>query len=357
MTAETNTDRQAPTRATSGTAPADVPPSEHTKFGAATGDSVAMRTVFAVLSQVAPTDTPVLLEGEIGSGKSLLARALHHASLRARQPFVTLDCSAGSRALLEGELFGHERAASAGAASSRRSAFENADGGTLLLDEVGDLPLYTQPRLLRVLRSKELRRGSGTKPIRVDVRIVASTRRDLKREVDCGRFREDLYFWLAEVPIAILPLRARREDVRGLVQLFLQQGSDSAAGSGPLSIADEAISTLTAHDWPGNVRELRAVVERAVRLARAAGDRQVRLASLPAAAERSGETYAFQPGRSYRDTRSRYEAEFERRYVKWLLGRHAGNISAAAREAQMDRKYLYDLAKKHRMRGKDGDDG
>jgi transcriptional regulator with GAF, ATPase, and Fis domain len=337
----------------------DVMPSEKPRFGPAIGESLAMRTVFGMLERIAPTDGTVLLEGETGTGKDVLARAIHLASPRAKQPFVVVDCGAISYSLIESELFGHERGAFTGAVAARRGAFENAEGGTLFLDEVGELPIDIQPKLLRVLESREFRRVGGNKTTHADVRVIAATKRDLKREVERGKFREDLYFRLAVVPVVVPPLRTRREDIRGLVQLFLEQSSQNDATLGTLSMADDAVSALTAHDWPGNVRELRNVLERAIYLARAAGESEVKLVTLPASSDRGNDFYSFQPGRSYRDTRTRFESEFERRYVKWLLGRHAGNISAAAREAQMDRKYLYDLAKKHGMRGKedDGTDG
>jgi transcriptional regulator with GAF, ATPase, and Fis domain len=333
----------------------DVLPSQEPKFGPAIGESLAMRMVFGMLERIAPTDGTVLLEGETGTGKDVLARAIHLASPRAKQPFVVIDCGAVSYTLIESELFGHERGAFTGAIAARRGAFENAEGGTLFLDEVGELPIDIQPKLLRVLESREFRRVGGNKTMHTDVRVVAATKRDLKREVERGKFREDLYFRLAVVPVVVPSLRTRREDIRGLVHLFLQQSSQNDASLGALSMADDAISALTAHDWPGNVRELRNVLERAIYLARAAGESEVKLVTLPAAVDRSSDFYSFQPGRSYRDTRTRFESEFERRYVKWLLGRHSGNISAAAREAQMDRKYLYDLAKKHGMRGKEED--
>jgi transcriptional regulator with GAF, ATPase, and Fis domain len=333
----------------------DVQPSLEPRFGPAIGESLAMRTVFGMLERIAPTDGTVLLEGETGTGKDVLARAIHLASARSKLPFNVIDCGAISYTLIESELFGHERGAFTGAIAARRGAFENSEGGTLFLDEVGELPIDIQPKLLRVLESREFRRVGGNKTMRADVRVIAATKRDLKREVERGKFREDLYFRLAVVPIVVPPLRTRREDIRGLVHLFLEQSSQNDATLGALSMADEAISALTAHDWPGNVRELRNVLERAIYLARAAGESEVKLVTLPASADRGSDFYSFQPGRSYRDTRTRFESEFEKRYVKWLLGRHAGNISAAAREAQMDRKYLYDLAKKHGMRGKEDD--
>jgi transcriptional regulator with GAF, ATPase, and Fis domain len=336
---------------------ADVLPSAEPRFGPAIGESLAMRTVFGMLERIAPTDGTVLLEGETGTGKDVLARAIHLASPRAKHPFVIVDCGAVSYALLESELFGHERGAFTGAIASRMGAFENASGGTLFLDEIGELPIDVQPKLLRVLETREFRRVGGNKTLRADVRVVAATKRDLKREVERGKFREDLYFRLAVVPVGVPPLRTRREDIRGLVHLFLQQNTQNDPSVGALSMSEGAVSALAAHDWPGNVRELRNVLERAIYLARAAGESEVKLVTLPTAADRSADLYNFQPGRSYRDTRARFEGEFERRYVKWLLGRHGGNVSAAARDAQMDRKYLYDLAKKHGMRGKEEDGG
>jgi transcriptional regulator with GAF, ATPase, and Fis domain len=333
----------------------DVLPSEKRSFGPAIGESLAMRTVFGVLEKIAPSDGTVLLEGETGTGKDVLAKAVHLQSQRAKQPFVVVDCGAISYSLIESELFGHERGAFTGAVASRRGAFENADGGTLFLDEVGELPLDVQPKLLRVLESREFRRVGGNKTLRADVRIIAATKRELKREVERGKFREDLYFRLAVVPITVAPLRARREDIAGLVELFLEQSSQADPSLGPLSIDPDTVASLAAHDWPGNVRELRNVLERATYLARAAGSAEVKLVTLPAAAEQRADVYAFEPSKSYRDTRARFEADFEKRYVKWLLSRHGGNISAGAREAQMDRKYLYDLAKKHGIRGKEDD--
>jgi DNA-binding NtrC family response regulator len=344
MTAEMKPDSTVATRLTP--VPNNAAPSREPKFGAAIGDSLGMRTVFGALEQVAATDSTVLLEGETGTGKGLLARAIHLASKRAEGPFVVLDCGAVSSALIESELFGHER-------ESPRGALENADGGTLFLDDVSELPMDVQPKLVRALESKEFRRAGGSKTLRANVRVVAASKRDLKREVERGKFREDLYLRLAVVPVVVPALRTRPEDIPGLVRLFLQQTTQNDATLGPLAVADDAVAALAAHDWPGNVRELRTLLERAIYLARAAGETEVKLMTLPSAADRPNDIQTFQPGRSYRDTRARFEAEFERRYVKWLLGRHNGNISAAAREAQMDRKYLYDLAKKHGMRGKE----
>jgi transcriptional regulator with GAF, ATPase, and Fis domain len=310
-----------------------------------------MRTLFGVLERIAPTDATVLLEGETGSGKDVLARAIAAESPRATKPFVVVDCGAVSYSLIESELFGHERGAFTGAVASRQGAFELADGGTVFLDEIGELPLDVQPKLLRVLETRELRRVGGNKTLKTDVRVIAATKRDLKREVEAGKFREDLFFRLAVVPLTVPPLRARREDVPQLVEHILK-----ASGAVGFSVGAEALQNLAAHDWPGNVRELRNVIERSVYMARAVGQTELDVVSLPTSGGSAGDGLQFEPGKSYRDTRAKYEADFERRYVKWLLARHNGNVSAAARDAKMDRKHLYDMAKKHGLRGADADD-
>jgi transcriptional regulator with GAF, ATPase, and Fis domain len=327
----------------------DVLPSDKGHFGGALGQSLAMRTIFGVLERIAPTDATVLLEGETGTGKDVLARAIAAESPRAGKPFVVVDCGAVSYSLIESELFGHERGAFTGAVASRQGAFELADGGTVFLDEIGELPLDVQPKLLRVLETKELRRVGAAKTLKVDVRVVAATKRNLRREVEAGKFREDLYFRLAVVPVTVPPLRARRDDVPLLVEHILK------AAGGDLLVSAETLQSLAAHDWPGNVRELRNVIERSVYMARAVGEKELNVVSLPVPGAGAGDAMAFEAGKSYRETRAKVEADFERRYVKWLLGRHGGNVSAAARDAKMDRKHLYDMAKKHGLRGSDGD--
>jgi transcriptional regulator with GAF, ATPase, and Fis domain len=323
----------------------EVLPSDKTSFGGALGQSLTMRTIFGMLERLAPTDATVLLEGETGTGKDVLARAIWTESKRAKGPFVVVDCGAVSYSLLESELFGHERGAFTGAVAARQGAFELADRGTLFLDEIGELPLDVQPKLLRVLETKEFRRVGGNRTLKTDVRVLAATKRNLQREVQAGKFREDLYFRLAVVPITVPPLRSRREDVRPLIaHIIKSNGTD-------LTVTNETIETLVAHDWPGNIRELRNVLERSAYLARAAGGTELTLVSLPMSAGAGGDAFHFELGKSYRETRARYDAEFERRYVKWILARHGGNVSAAAREAKMDRKHLHDMAKKHGLRG------
>jgi transcriptional regulator with GAF, ATPase, and Fis domain len=294
----------------------------------------------------------VLLEGETGTGKDVIARGILARSARAAKPFVVVDCGAVSYSLIESELFGHERGAFTGAVASRQGAFELAEGGTVFLDEIGELPLDVQPKLLRVLETKEFRRVGGNKTLRSNVRVVAATKRNLQREVQAGKFREDLYFRLAVVPLTVPPLRNRREDIPLLARHILK----STGAAKEYSLNDETLQALMAHDWPGNVRELRNVLERAVYLAQATGNDELGLVMLPSGSGVGDGSFQFEPGKSYRETRAKYETEFERRYVKWLLGRHGGNVSAAARDARMDRKHLHDIAKKHGLRGTDADD-
>ena len=327
-------------------------PSDKPQFGTAIGQSLAMRTIFGVLERIAPTDATVLLEGETGTGKDVLARSIWQASTRAQKPFMVVDCGAVSYSLIESELFGHERGAFTGAVSARQGAFELADGGTVFLDEIGELPLDVQPKLLRVLETREFRRVGGNKTLHTNVRVIAATKRDLLREVQAGKFREDLYFRLAVVPVTVPPLRGRRDDIPLLVANILK----TAGGGVELTVATETLQALAAHDWPGNVRELRNVLERAIYMSQGVGSRELSVVAPPGSAAPADTAFVFEPGKSYRDTRAKYDGEFEKRYVKWLLGRHSGNVSAAAREAKMDRKHLHDMAKKHGLRGEGGED-
>jgi transcriptional regulator with GAF, ATPase, and Fis domain len=329
----------------------EVLPSEKTAFGPAIGQSLAVRTIFGVLERIAPTDATVLLEGETGTGKDVLARAIWSGSNRGNKPFLVVDCGAVTYSLIESELFGHERGAFTGAVSTRQGAFELADGGTVFLDEIGELPLDVQPKLLRVLETREFRRVGGNKTLSTNVRVIAATKRDLQREVGAGKFREDLYFRLAVVPVTVPPLRARRDDIPMLVEHMMK-----AAGGAGLSVPPETMQSLAAHEWPGNIRELRNVLERSIYMAQATGSTEIGVVTLPTAHATSDAAFHFEPEKSYRETRAKYDGEFEKRYVKWLLGRHNGNISAAAREAKMDRKHLHDMAKKHGLRGNEAEE-
>ena len=348
----------------------DVLPSEQEHFGDLWGRTPAMREVFGVLERLAPSDATLLIGGETGTGKDLLARAVHAQSPRAKGPFIVVDCGAVVASLIESELFGHEKGAFTGAVEMRKGAFELAHKGSLFLDEIGELPREVQPKLLRALESRRIRRVGSEREISVDIRVLAATHRDLKQEVERGNFREDLYFRLAVVPLYLPPLRERRQDIPLLAQQLLArigqetspaesvEGSAPALRGGALELGSDALHALSAHDWPGNVRELRNVLERSALMARATGQRAIRVVGLPANATQPTATGAmpvlpaeFDPDKSYRETREAWENDFERRYVSWLLKSHQGNVSSAARAADMDRKYLHKLAKKHGLRG------
>ncbi|MGE0789244.1 MAG: sigma 54-interacting transcriptional regulator [Sandaracinaceae bacterium] len=331
----------------------EILPSKATQFGEVVGRSVGMRSVFGLLERLGPTDATVLIGGETGTGKDVLARSIHAMSPRKDRPFMVVDCGAVVGSLIESELFGHEKGAFTGAQSARQGAFELAHGGTLFLDEIGELPLDLQPKLLRALETRSFKRVGGNREHAVDIRVIAASKRNLKMEVERGKFREDLYFRLAVVPIELPPLRERRDDLPALVEQLLKHiASSDTSGAPPLTMSEATLDTLASHDWPGNVRELRNVLERAAYLARASGAQQITqgfvpfAGSAPDAGSQDGWP-AFDREKSYRDTKSEFESEFERRYVTWLLEQAEGNISAAARAADMDRKYLHKLVRKH----------
>jgi len=232
-------------------------------FSDIVGQSAALWNVLSAIETVAPTDSTVLIQGESGTGKELVARAVHELSGRRSRPFVKLNCAAIPTGLLESELFGHERGAFTGAIASKVGRFDLADGGTLFLDEIGDIPLEVQPKLLRVLQDQEFERVGGTRSIRVNVRIVAATHRDLAHMVTEQKFRNDLYYRLHVFPVLLPPLRERREDIPLLVQHFIVKRS-AKLGKRVDSISSETMSALMDYDWPGNVRELENLLERAI---------------------------------------------------------------------------------------------
>jgi transcriptional regulator with GAF, ATPase, and Fis domain len=227
------------------------------------GDGARMKEVYQFLKRVAPSDGTVLIEGESGTGKELAARAIHRNSPRAGKPFVAINCAAIPESLLESDLFGHERGAFTGAASQKKGRFEVADGGIVFLDEIGELAPTLQVKLLRVLQEREFERVGGTRPIKLDIRLVAATNSDLEQAVRNGRFRQDLYYRLAVLRITLPTLRERREDIPLLVRHFVQKHAKRCKVK-PRPVSPEALACLVNYDWPGNVRELENAIERAL---------------------------------------------------------------------------------------------
>jgi transcriptional regulator with GAF, ATPase, and Fis domain len=325
----------------------EILPSEKEALGEMVGKSPAMREIFGLVERIAPTDATVLIEGETGTGKDMIARTLHQLSPRADKPFIVVDCGAVAGTLIESELFGHEKGAFTGAVAARQGAFELASGGTVFLDELGELSLDLQPKLLRVLEQRELRRVGGQKTLKVDLRVIAATRKDLRSEVEKGKFREDLFFRLNVVPITAPALRERREDIPLLIDSMLKK----LAPEGGVHLTEGTRAALMAHDWPGNVRELRNVIERALALGADPGMLVAPLGNELTAGAAKGvqlrDALEFEAGMSFRDTKEKWNELFERRYLTWLLKRADGNISKAARDADMDRKYLHKLLRKY----------
>jgi two-component system response regulator GlrR len=310
------------------------------RFGPMVGTTVSMRELFARLHRVARSDATVLIQGETGTGKEVAARAIHEASPRAGEPFVIIDCGALPEALLEAELFGHTRGAFTGAVEAREGAIESADGGTVFLDEVGELPLAMQPKLLRVLESRTVRRVGETAHRAVNVRFLSATNRDLRTMVNTRAFREDLYFRLAVLPVTIPPLRDRPADILALVRHFLPSKELS-------TVTPQMVRELVARPWLGNVRELRNFVERALAL----GPREALAISGGAGMSDGADTEIRLPPAvltlPYRDMRERVLQAAEREYIKALLERHGRNIAAAAETAGLNRTSLYRLVSKH----------
>jgi two-component system NtrC family response regulator len=308
------------------------------RFEELLGTTPAMRQVFSMVQRVAKTDASVLIQGESGTGKELVARAIHQRSARRAGPFVPINCGAIPDTLLESELFGHERGAFTGAHVQRKGKFEMAEHGTLLLDEIGELPLALQVKILRFLQERTVERIGGRQPIPIDLRIIAATNRDLKAAIDGGTFREDLYYRLTVVQITLPPLRERGEDIVLLANAFLEQAA--TAQRRRVRFSSQALQAMIAYPWPGNVRELENKVNRAVILAQGRlimpGD-----LDLPAAQpELTG---------SLREARN----QIEHQALVEALARCRGNVSRAAQELKVSRPTLHGLLDKHSLNAKD----
>ncbi|TMQ05262.1 MAG: FHA domain-containing protein [Deltaproteobacteria bacterium] len=318
------------------------------RFGGLLGESPAMRRVFAILEKVASTDAPVLLEAETGTGKELAAEAIHGASRRAGEPFAVFDCSAVNAQLIESELFGHRRGAFTGAIADRIGAFEEAHGGTLFLDEIGELPLELQPRLLRALDNHQVRRVGDNASRDIDVRIVAATNRNLAAEVDRGRFREDLYYRLAVVRVALPPLRERAEDLPALVAHFTEQFAHRRNPAAPVTpLSEDTVRELATRTWRGNVRELRNAVFRMLSLGEPAADPP---APTPPAAPAVSDVDLDVP---LRDARDAVLERFEIAYITAALAASGGHIGDAARRAGVHRKFFQRAMARYHLRGRE----
>jgi DNA-binding NtrC family response regulator len=331
----------------------ELPPSDLDRYGDLVGASSQMRRIYSLLERVAPTDAAVLVQGETGTGKELVAEAIHMHSARKKGPFVVCDLGSVPRSLIESELFGHLRGAFTGADRDRQGAFVQAGRGTIFLDEIGELEMEVQPRLLRALERGQVKPVGSAVYEQVDVRVVAATNRDLLAEVKAGRFREDLYHRLAVVTIQLPPLRERRDDVPLLVRHFLAAAA-TAAGRRPAHVPPPTMAALEQHDWPGNVRQLRNVLERATALAPDAEALDPVLLGLDElAAPRAVGTrpdavpLGVDPSLQFKEAKESLIQAWEREYVTALLEKAGGNVSLAARRAGIDRVYLHRLMKKH----------
>jgi DNA-binding NtrC family response regulator len=325
-------------------------------LGKIIGSGAAMQQVFETIQKVAETDLTVLIRGESGTGKELVAQALHNRSARKNRPFVAVNCAAISRELVESELFGHEKGAFTGADARRQGRFEAAEGGTIFLDEIGDMSPETQAKILRVLQERSFERVGGTNPIEVDVRVVAATHRNLEEEVKKGNFRDDLYYRLKVVEIDLPALRERSQDVPALAQRFLEEVTERL-GREKKNIGESALTTLARYPWPGNVRELRNVIEQAVVLASGptveASDLNLHGGG-DAAESPAGGGYGEVP---FSEAKKRAVEGFERAFLLQALRDNDGNISRAAESIGMVRQSLQQKIRELGLRSEDWTNG
>jgi two-component system nitrogen regulation response regulator NtrX len=312
------------------------------------GQSPAMQQLRQLIDTAGPTNSRVLVGGENGTGKELVARAIHLQSARADRPFVAVNCAAIPETLIESELFGHEKGSFSGATSMKRGQFEQADGGTLFLDEIGDMSLNTQAKVLRALQEQQFNRVGGTKLLKVDVRVLAASNKDLMKEIEKGTFREDLYYRLNVVPIVVPPLRERREDIPLLIRHFMKLHAEEQ-GLRTKEVTPDAMAVFQQYEWPGNIRELRNLIERLMIMvpgnvidgAQASMTLQVKAPGAVAAATPAVQTAASplftQPFDSLRDARNAFEKE----YIARKLREHHWNISRTAEDLKIERSHLH----------------
>jgi DNA-binding NtrC family response regulator len=318
------------------------------------GQGRAMKQIFETIQKVAETDLSVLVRGESGTGKELVAQALHQRSARRAKPFIAVNCAAISRELVESELFGHEKGAFTGADARRVGKFEAANGGTIFLDEIGDMAPETQAKVLRVLQEKSFEPVGGNRVVTIDVRVVAATHRDLESEVKNGRFREDLYYRLKVVEMTLPPLRERLEDVPLLAERFLDQVA-ARLGREKRRLAGDALARLTRHAWRGNVRELRNVIERAAVLASGS---EITIADLALDGEEipADAATSIAIGVPFRDAKRITVESFERAYLMRALKEHGGNVSRTAEAIGMVRQSLQQKIRELDLRSEDWSD-
>jgi transcriptional regulator with GAF, ATPase, and Fis domain len=339
----------------------DIYPSTKSKFGDILGQSLEMRKIFGILEKIAPTNVTVVIGGETGTGKELVARAIHDHSKRAKMPFVVFDCGAVAENLIESELFGHEKGSFTGATNARQGAFEMADGGTIFLDEIGELSLDLQPKLLRVLETGEIKRVGADRPKKVNVRVVCATHRNLKEMISQGLFREDLYFRLSVVPVYLPPLRKRKEDIQVLVNHFVKLGLLEDPESQVAGITDEVKKIFEEFHWPGNIRELKNAIDRGFSFCETD---QIDVSHLPDYLKDSvggsvresslgSSTQELDASLPFKEAKEKWVENFEKDYLIKILKNNDLNISKAAKEAGIDRKSIQRLLKKYNLNVKD----
>lgn len=336
-----------------------IEPSPHTVFGELVGKSRKMRQIFGLLEKISPSLATVIIEGETGTGKELVAKAIHQSSNRNDKPFVVFDCSAVAPTLIESELFGHEKGSFTGAIKQRKGAFEAAFGGTIFLDEIGELTLELQPKLLRALEQREVKRVGGNEPIPLDVRVVCATNRDLRLEVSEGNFREDLYYRLSVVKVNLPSLRERPEDIPLIIKKFLEVGRFNRLPNGELKVRrveDDALKMLQRYQWPGNVRELANVFERVVSMVDCSSITASNLSFVFQEIEHNvepTERMIIDTSLPFKEAKQKVVEVFEKDYLEELLRRNNYNVSRASREAKIDRKHLRNLLKKYGINAPD----